>query len=145
MSRTTVRFVTSLVVALGLVPAQAQTPGSMQTPDVGNTVLVAQYECNPADHAKVDRILKDVAAPILNRKVAEGKLLTWGVLATSVGGPATRTIYVWAKDAVGLMKARAEYLPEIMAQPEWSEVARACPTQVVSISTMMLRAQPPAK
>ena len=67
------------------------------------------------------------------------------MLATYVGGPETRTIYVWAKDPVALMKARAEYLPEIQAKPGWLDLQRACPTQEISINNMIMKAQPPTK
>jgi hypothetical protein len=70
--------------------------------------------------------------------VAEGKLIGWGVLGTYVGGPANRAIYVWAKDPVALLQARAQYLPEIVAKPGWAEVGRLCPHQQISLSNMIM-------
>jgi len=145
MSRTLSTVVLGLVAVACVAPAFAQTAAAPAMPEVGNTVLIARYTCNAADHAKVDQLFKDVAAPTLNRMVAEGKLVTWAILATHIGGPDTRAIYVWAKDPIALLKARAEYLPEIMAKPGWAEVQRACPTTEVSISNMIMRSQPAAK
>jgi hypothetical protein len=109
-------------------------------PQPGSAVLIAQYECNPADLAKVDEVMKGTAGPILSRYVAEGKLLTWGFLATTVGGPVNRSIYVWAKDTPSLVTARQSYLPEIMAKPGWAEMARMCPRQQTSLHTMVANA-----
>ena len=148
MSRSSFGIVACCVAAVGMAPALAHSSEAAigpAAPDVGNTVLIARFQCNTADLARVDQILKDSSGPVLNRMVAEGKIITWGVLATYVGGPDTRSIYVWAKDPVALVKARAEYLPEIQAKPGWSEVARACPVQEVSLNNMVLKAQIPAK
>jgi hypothetical protein len=117
--------------------AQTGTPGSAQP---GNTVLIAQYQCVPGDLGRVDQLLKDVTAPVLNRMAAEGKVLSWGLLGTYLGGPVNRTIYVWAKDPVALMQARAQYLPEIMAKPGWAELGRLCPKQQTSLSNMIMSA-----
>lgn len=143
--RTSVGIVACLVAVASMGPALAQASGAPAAPEIGNTVLVARYQCNPADHAKVDQILKEITAPVLNRLVAQGKLISWGVLGTYVGGPDTRTIFVWAKDPAALIKARAEYLPEIMSKPGWADVLRACPTQETSISNMILKAAPAEK
>ena len=139
------RRVSVSTFAVGLLVAVA-TSGSAQTPPValqpGNTVLIAQYECIPGELTRVDQILKDLTAPVLNKMVAEGKLLSWGVLGAYVGGPVNRTIYVWGRDPVSLMQARAQYLPEIMAKPGWAEVGRLCPHQQVSLSNLIINASP---
>jgi hypothetical protein len=44
---------------------------------------------------------------------------------------------VWAKDPVALLQARAQYLPEIMAKPSWSEVGRLCPKQTVTLNNLI--------
>jgi len=144
MSRSSLAVAVSLFASAWVAPARAQTQAPAP-PEVGNTVLIARYHCIAADHAKVDQTFKDIMAPVLNRMVGEGKLISWGVLGTYIGGPDTRTIFVWAKDPVALIKARAEYLPEIMAKPGWADVQRACPTQEVSIDNMLMKAQPVAK
>jgi len=145
MSRTSVGIIVSLVAAVWIAPALAQSSSAPASAEPGNVVLIARYNCNAADLTKVDEILKGTTAPVLNRMVSEGKLIGWGVLGTTIGGPESRTIYVWAKDAVALMKARAEYLPEIMAKPGWAEVQRACPSTEISINTLIMKTQPVAK
>ena len=106
---------TTLVLSAAAVVLALATPGSTQTGAApaplqpGNTVLIAQYECSPADLAKVDQLFKDSAGPVLSKYMAEGKILTWGLLGAYVGGPVNRTIYVWGKDPVSLLQARATY------------------------------------
>jgi hypothetical protein len=130
------------LLGVGLAVASA-TPGRTQAPAPpallpGNTVLIAQYECSPGDLTKVDQLIKDTASPVLNRTMTEGKIITWGVLGAYVGGPTNRTIYVWAKDPVALLQARAQYLPEIMGKPGWAELGRLCPKQAVSLNNMIV-------
>jgi lipocalin len=128
---------TALVLALA-APASTQTPAAPAPLQPGNTVLIAQYECSPAELAKVDQIFKDTAGAVLNKYMAEGKIISWGVLGAYVGGPVNRTIYVWAKDPVSLVQARASYLPEIQKSPGYGELGRLCPRQQVTLSNMIL-------
>lgn len=131
---------TALPAAVLLTLALAKS-GSTQPPPAGiqpgNTVLIAQYECSPGDLAKVDQLMKEMAAPVLTKYASEGKILAWGFLGAYIGGPVNRTIYVWAKDPVALLQARQQYLPEIMAKPGWGELGRLCPKQQVSLSNLI--------
>ncbi len=135
---------TTLLLGTAFVLALAAT-GSTQTPppvalQVGNTAFIAQYECLPGDLAKVDQIIKEISAPVLSRMMAEGKVVTWALLGTYVGGPANRTIVIWGKDPASLIQARLQYLPEIMAKPAWAELGRLCPRQQTSLNTMIANA-----
>jgi len=119
--------------------------GSTQTPppagpQVGNTALMAHYECSPGDLAKVDQIIKEISAPVLSRMMAEGKIVTWALLGTYVGGPVNRTIVVWGKDPATLIQARLQYLPEIMAKPAWADLGRLCPRQQTTLNNMIANA-----
>lgn len=127
------------VSMLGIAFGWAGVAGAQAPPVLvpGNTVLIAQYECSPGDLGKVDQLIKDSAASVLNRMMTEGKILSWGTLGAYVGGPANRTIYVWAKDPVALMQARAQYLPEIAAKPAFAELGRLCPKQQITLNNMI--------
>lgn len=116
-------------------PASTQTAAPAIQP--GNTVLIAQYECSPADLAKVDQLITESAGPVLKHMIAEGKVISWGLLGAYLGGPANRTVYVWGKDPVALIQARQQYLPEIMAKPSWAELGRLCPRQQVTLSNLI--------
>jgi hypothetical protein len=108
----------------------------------GNTVLLAAYTCAPDQLARVDAIVTESVGPILNKHVASGKLISWGFLATSIGGPANRHIYIWAADQVALVQARQVYLPEIMASPRFAEFAKACGSSTVSVSNLVTLSAP---
>ncbi len=138
------RQTTVLLLGTAFVLALAGT-GSTQTappagPQVGNTAFIAQYECSPGDLAKVDRIIKEISAPTLSRMMAEGKVITWALLGTYLGGPANRTIVIWGKDPASLVQARLQYLPEIMAKPAWAELGRLCPRQQTTLVNMIANA-----
>jgi hypothetical protein len=128
-------FAATLVLTLAVTGSSQTAPPALQP---GNTVLIAQYECSPGDLAKVDQLIKEIASPVLNRSMSEGKIITWGVLGANVGGPVNRMIYVWAKDPVALVQARQAYLPEIAAKPGWAELGRLCPRQQTSLNNMIL-------
>ena len=139
LNKKTTLAVSTAALALTLATtASTQTPAAPAPLQVGNTVLIAQYECSPADLAKVDQLFKDSAGPVLGKYMAEGKILTWGLLGAYVAGPVNRTIYVWGKDPVSLMQARAAYLPEIMKTPGYAELGRLCPRQQVTLNNMVL-------
>ena len=134
-----------LALALIVIVTAASSAGSAQAPRMiapGNTVLTAAYVCAPDQLARADAIVAEGVAPILNKHVASGKLITWGYIATSIGGPANRHIYIWATDQVALVQARQVYLPEIMASPRFAEFAKACGSATVSVSNLVALAAP---
>ena len=134
-----------LALALLVCVTAASTVGSAQAPRTiapGNTVLIAAYVCAPDQLSRADAIVTEAVAPILNKHVASGKLISWGYLATSIGGPVNRHIYIWATDQVALVQARQVYLPEIMASPRFAEFAKACGSAAVSVSNLVTLSAP---
>ena len=125
----------ALLAVVATITLVAQQPSRTIAP--GNTVLLASYACAPDQLARVDAIFNQSVAPILNKHVASGKLLTWGFLATTLGGPANRHIYIWAADPIALLQARQVYLPEIMAAPQFMEYAKACGPAVVTVNNLL--------
>ena len=136
--RSGVLAATALAVSVGV---HAQQPAARPIAP-GNTVLLASYACSPDQLSRVDAIIKEAVAPILDKHVASGKLLTWGYLATSIGGPANRHIYIWASDQVALVQARAVYLPEIQASPRFAEYGKTCGAATVTVSNLVATAAP---
>lgn len=139
----TARFGSGVLAAIAVavsVGVSAQQAARSIAP--GNTVLLASYACAPDQLTRVDAIVNQAVAPVLNKHVASGKLLTWGFLATTLGGPANRHIYIWAADPVALLQARQVYLPEIMAAPQFAEYAKACGPAVVTVSNLVAVAAP---
>jgi hypothetical protein len=74
--------------------------------------------------------------------VASGKLISWGYLGVYLGGPTNRHIYLWASDPVALMQARQQYLPEILATPQFMEFSKICGSATVSLSNLITMSAP---
>jgi hypothetical protein len=115
--------VTALLV-LSSIALPAQAPRPMLAP--GNTILISAYSCAGDQLARVDAIMSEITAPILNKAVSAGKIISWGYFGVYLGSEANRHIYVWAADPIALIQARQTYLPEIQAHPRFAEFAKLC-------------------
>jgi hypothetical protein len=127
----------SLVAVVTATPlVRAQTPPTALA--VGNTVLLSEYECDASQLTRVDALVAKLAAPILDKHIAAGRILTWGWMGVHLGGKANRSFYLWAKDPVALAQARAVYLPEITGQADWTEVAKLCGSPQTALHNLLL-------
>ena len=136
-----------LVVAacLACVPvaASAQTNRGAIAP--GNTVLLAAYNCAADQLARADALVSDIAAPILNKHVAAGKLLNWGYTGVYVGNQNNRSIYVWAASPVALVQAREVYLPEINANQKFQEFVKICGSATITMHNLITTSPAPGR
>jgi hypothetical protein len=105
-------------------------------------VLIASYTCAPDQLARADAIIKDNTSGVLNKYVTAGKIISWGYLGVHLGGPVNRHIYLWASDPVALMQARQQYLPEIMATPQFTEFVKICGSANVTLSNLITMSAP---
>jgi len=137
------RTVVAMCLALVPVVATAQTPRGAIAP--GNTVLVAAYNCAADQLTRADTLVNDIAAPILNKHVAAGKLLNWGYMGVYVGNQNNRSIYVWGADPVALVQARAVYLPEINANPKFQEFVKICGSATITLHNLITTSPAPGK
>ena len=128
-----------IVLAAATLPAQAPRPFIAP----GNTVLIAGYNCAADQLARADALITEATAPILNKYVASGKIISWGYLGAVIGTPTNRHIYLWASDPVALMQARQSYLPEIQAQPRFSEFVKICGSATITLSNLIAVSAPP--
>jgi hypothetical protein len=134
--RTLLIGITALAaVAINTPATQAQPPTALAA---GNTVLVSEYECDASQLARVDALVAKTVAPILDKHLAGGRILSWGWLGVYLGGKANRTIYVWAKDPVALAEARAVYLPEIGGHADFAEFQKLCGAAQTALHNMLL-------
>lgn len=124
-----------------ILAAQAPRPALQK----GNTVLLAAYKCQADQLARADALVEEVAAPILNKHVGAGRLITWGYTGVYIGDQANRLIYVWATDPVALVQARQVYNPEILANAKFGEFLRLCGSATVTVHNMITTPAPPAK
>lgn len=65
------------------------------------------YVCDGRE-AQADALVKSALAPIYNRLVSEGKLVSWGWAEHIIGGEYRRLATMTAKDLPTLIKARSE-------------------------------------
>jgi len=113
----------------------AQAPRPVLTP--GNSVLLASYECAADQLSRADALMNELAAPVLNKYVSTGKVISWGYFGAYVGDRANRTIYVWAADPVALLQARMAYLPEIQSHAKFGEFAKICGAATVTLQNLI--------
>jgi hypothetical protein len=95
-----------LCVVLAL-PAQAQEPSERP---VG---MATYYQCDPSMETRADTIVTETFAPVFDRLLSEGKIVSWFWLAHQIGGKWRRLGGFYASDMMALMEARAELLAEI--------------------------------
>ncbi len=73
----------------------------------GKAGFSTYHICDQSRETQADELVKRVFAPIYDRMVAEGKLVSWGWLEHIVGGEYRRLETITATDVPALMKARA--------------------------------------
>ena len=136
-------LVVAACVACLPVVASAQTPRGAIAP--GNTVLIAGYNCAADQLARADALVNEIAAPILNKHVAAGKLLTWGYMGVYIGNQNNRSIYVWAADPVALVQARVTYLAEINGNPKFQDFVKICGSATITLHNLITTSPAPAR
>lgn len=130
-----------MAVSVQAAYAQSQSPRAALQP--GNSVLLAAYTCAPEQLDQADALMKEVAAPILDKHVAAGRLLAWGYMGVYLGGEANRHVYVWATDPAALIAARQQYLPELNKNPKFADYGRICGPSTVSVHNLISLSAPP--
>lgn len=93
--------------------------------DVGGTAVTDQrgaagfslyLECDMAREERADELVKEVFAPVYNRHLGEGGLVSWNWLTHDVGGEYRRLLIMGAQDHKTLMRKRAEIIEELGAR-----------------------------
>jgi hypothetical protein len=132
---------TLVVLSASTLAAQPPRP----TLQKGNTVLLAGYRCQADQLARADALIDEITAPVLNKHVSAGRLISWGYMGVYIGDQVNRQIYVWATDPVALMQARQVYLPEIQANAKFAELTRLCGSATISLHNLLTVSAPAAK
>ena len=81
--------------------------------DRGTAGISVYMNCEMASEDRADAIVEDVMAPIYNRHVEDGSIVSWGWLHHLVGGKWRRAATMTATDMKGLMAARASINAEV--------------------------------
>jgi hypothetical protein len=78
--------------------------------EVGFSVYL---QCDMSREERADELVTTVFAPIYNRQVAAGKLVSWGWMEHIVGGRWRRLVTMTANDEASLIAARSAIVDEI--------------------------------
>jgi hypothetical protein len=102
-----------IVPVLALLWIVAALPARAQEPTPQPVGLATYYQCDPSMEARADTIVTETFAPVFDRLLSEGKIVSWMWLAHQIGGKWRRLGGFYASDMTALMEARAELLEEI--------------------------------
>lgn len=80
----------------------------------GEAGFSVYMQCDMTREERADELVKEVFAPIYNRQVAEGNLVSWGWLQHYVGGKWRRLATMTASDHKALLKARDAVIEELV-------------------------------
>jgi hypothetical protein len=101
------------------------------TQERGAAGFSVYLKCDINDEDRADELVKNVFAPIYNRRVAEGQLTAWNWLMHYVGGEYRRLLIMSAADHKTVMQAREAILAEFenrKVERAVTEMNRICPT-----------------
>ena len=86
--------------------------------------------CNMAQEDRADEIVSTVMAPVYDRYVSEGKLVSWSWHSHLIGGKVRRLAVTSAKDFKSLLKARGEIMGELLDNQgeAMKELSSICPS-----------------
>jgi hypothetical protein len=91
--------------------------GNEGTRSRGKVSFSVYHICDVARESQADAIVKTVYAPIYDRMVAEGKLVSWGWAEHIVGGEYRRLATMTAGDIPALLQARTAVVAAIDEAP----------------------------
>jgi hypothetical protein len=104
--------------------------GSGMNQDRGGAGFSVYMDCDMSREERADEIVQSVMAPVYDRHVQEGHLVSWGWNSHFIGGKWRRLATTTAKDVKSLLKARAAVMQEISekhgeAMKEFGEICGA--------------------
>lgn len=92
------------------------TPGN--EPEArGEAGFSIYFVCN-GDESRADEIVQDVFAPVYNKHVENGNIVSWGWMEHFIGGEYRRVATMTAADFKGLLKARSAIISELDSEHE---------------------------
>ena len=106
MRRTVPVAVVACFVTLLVSPSTAFT----QEQPVG---VGTYFECDQNREAQADTIVMEIFAPVFDRYISEGKLVSWGWAAHVLGGKWRRLLFSYTPDQSTLLTTRDELIAEL--------------------------------
>jgi len=98
--------------------------------EASTTIFATYFRCNEAKEERADAIYKETVAPILEKQVKAGRLLTYGWSRHWMGGEWRRLEYMTGKDMNVMVEARDAYIDELIKQNAAAaeEFSAICPS-----------------
>lgn len=87
------------------------TPGD-EPEERGEAGFSVYFVCN-GDESRADEIVEQVFAPVYNKHVEEGNIVSWGWMEHFIGGKYRRIATMTATDFKALLKARSAIIGEL--------------------------------
>ena len=101
--------------------------GNVGTAKRGGSSFSTYYVCDQRRESQADAVVKSMIAPVFDKMVADGKLLSWGWLEHIVGGKYRRLETLSAVDERALLEARTALVEALNDNPAGDIVTDICP------------------
>lgn len=102
--------------------------GNMGTAPRGGASFSTYYVCDQGREDQADELVKKSLAPILEKMVAEGKLVSWGWNEHIVGGEYRRLATMSSADVKTLMEARGALVEALEGNAAGDLLNEICPS-----------------
>lgn len=122
-------------------------------PDIGAAAITQQrgaagfsvyMKCDINGEERADELIKEVLAPVYNRHVTDGQLVSWNWLKHNVGGEFRRLLIMSAADHKTVMQAREAILSELdnrKVKRAVTELNKICPSHQDYMWDILLQTQ----
>ena len=102
--------------------------GNIGTTARGTAAFSTYYVCDQGRESQADEAVKTALAPVYDKLVADGKLMTWGWNEHIVGGEYRRLATISAADMKSLMEARGAIVEALQDSAAGDMVTDICPS-----------------
>ncbi len=100
--------------------------GSAGTVSRGGAAFSTYYVCDQTRESQADALVTQVFAPVFDKMVSDGKLMSWGWNEHVVGGSYRRLATFSAADMKSVMAARAEIVQTMVDNPLGDTLTDIC-------------------
>lgn len=94
----------------------------------GGAAFSTYYVCDQGRESQADALVTSAIGPILDKMVADGKLMTWGWNEHIVGGDYRRLSTISAVDVKSLLEARTALVEALQDNPAGDTLTDICPS-----------------
>jgi hypothetical protein len=100
--------------------------GNIGTVARGSAAFSVYHVCDQSREEQADALMTQVFAPVYDKLLADGKIMSWGWNEHIVGGDFRRLATISAKDMKAVMEARAELIDALYDNPLGDTLTDIC-------------------